>query len=93
MKPGVTCQKLVSLNKISLVIEKIHLFIEKQDDKPTVTYLFFIFWGRGGAHLTKGKPDPKSHFGGGVHLPHHVTSPTIYSKHSQTQKCNKKYQY
>ena len=37
MKPGVTCQKLVSLNKISPVIEKTHLFIEKQDEKPTFT--------------------------------------------------------
>ena len=27
MKPGVTCQKLVSLNKTSPVIEKTHLFI------------------------------------------------------------------
>ena len=27
MKPGVTCQKLVSINKISPIIEKTHLFI------------------------------------------------------------------
>ena len=37
MKPGVTCQKLVCLNKISPVIEKSHLFIRKQDEKPTFT--------------------------------------------------------
>ena len=31
--------------------------------------------------------------GVGVHLPWHVTSLTIYSKHSQTKKMCKKYQY
>ena len=31
MKPGVTCQKLIFLNKISPVIEKTHLFIQVCD--------------------------------------------------------------
>ena len=40
--------------------------------------------GQPSSHQTKCQPDPRSHLLG-VHLPCHVTSPTIYSKHSQTK--------
>ena len=55
-------------------------------------FFVFVFWGVGGRpHVTKYQPDPKSHCSRkGLKFLCHVTSPTIYCKHSQTKKCEKK---
>ena len=54
-----------------------------------LVFLFVRGYG-GGALLTKCQPDPKSHCSGrGAEHLCHVTSPTIYSKHSKRKKLQK----
>ena len=66
MKSGVTSQKLVSLFKIIPVTEKIQLFIEKQDEKPTFTYKYYSLEGEKERYMVQTRWQMKA---SGVQLP------------------------